>query len=197
MTTEPKHVLEAALLMAGRSLTVEEISDLLPEVDDVLDVLRQLDDDYAERGVAIVRTAAGWTLRTREQSSDLATALVEPPRRLSPAALQTMIVILCYQPVTRSEIERVRGVQISPGVMQQLLEAKYVRPGPRRETPGRPLTWMSTDAFLDAYDLMSADDLPSHRRLAESGVFDLPRLQAAMSDPEATPDGNDPISGIG
>lgn len=183
MTAEPKHVLEAALLMAGRSLSVEEMSELLPDVDDVLDVLRELDDDYADRGVAIVRTASGWTLRTREESSDLATALVDPPRRLSPAALQTMVVILCYQPVTRSEIERVRGVQISPGVMQQLLEAKYVRPGPRRETPGRPLTWMSTDAFLEAYDLMSASDLPSHRRLAENGVFDLPRLQAAMSDP--------------
>jgi len=183
--TEAKYILEAALLSSGRSLSVEEIRQLLPADHDPIDVLRQLDDDYQEHGIMVCKTAGGWTLRTREEASDLASSLVEEPKKLSQAALQTMMVILCYQPVTRSEIERVRGVQISPGVMQQLLEAKFVRPGPRRDTPGRPLTWMSTDTFLEAYDLLSPEDLPSYRRLQEAGVFDLPSIQQPPDDNES------------
>lgn len=176
--------IEAMLFAAGRSLREEELELGLDAGDDLLDVLRELDDDYAGRGVCVVRTANGWGIRTREDSSDIATQLA-PADRITRAALETLAAIACYQPVTRSEIERVRGVQLSPGVMQQLLENGFIRPGPRRDTPGRPLTWTVTEQFLEAYDLMSVADLPAYDRLKAAGVFSLPAANSESSAEDA------------
>lgn len=181
MTTS-KMRLEAMLFASGQSLDENRLSEALDNGQDLLKLLRELDDDYAHRGVRIVRTASGWAVRTREDSSDIATTMLPEQNRLTRAALEALAVIASYQPVTRSEIERVRGVQLSPGVMRQLLDAGYIHPGSRRDTPGRPLTWMTTNAFLEAYDLLKVSDLPSFGRLQEAGVFELPKLQAETED---------------
>lgn len=175
-----KSTIEAALFSAGRTLSEAELQAIVPDGYAIEVVLAALAEDYAERSVAIVRVAGGWALRTRPESSDLATALVKAPPRLTRAGMETLAVIACFQPVTRSEIERVRGVQLSPGVMDQLLAASYVKPGPRRETAGRPLTWMVTEDFLEAYDLGSVEDLMAFRRMREQELLSLPKVKSVI-----------------
>lgn len=189
MAVHPKYVVEAALLGAGRSIGDEELQSFIPELD-LHAVLAELADDYAERGVCLLRTAGGWALRTRPESSDLATLLSSQPTRLTRAAMETLAVIAAFQPVTRGEIERVRGVQLSPGVMDQLLEAGFIRPGQRRETPGRPLTWMTTTEFLEGFDLHTADDLIALRRMREQDLVKLPPLRSLLM-PGAIPEADE------
>lgn len=179
-----KSRIEAMLFAAGRSVPEETLAAALAPDEDLRDILLQLDDDYLERGVGLVRTAGGWGIRTKEESSDVATQVRPDDKRITRAALETLATIACYQPVTRSEIERIRGVQLSPGVMQQLLEAEFIRPGTRRDTPGRPLTWTVTEEFLESFDLMKVSDLPAYSRLKEAGVFELPRAASAGDDGE-------------
>lgn len=175
-----KLIVEAALFSAGRTLSEQELQAVLPAGVVLANVLLELARDHADRGVSIVKVSGGWALRTRPESSDLATMLAEGPARLTRAALETMAVIACFQPVTRTEIERVRGVQLSPGVMDQLLAAGYVRPGPRRETVGRPLTWMATEEFLEVYDLNAVEDLATFRRMREQNLLTLPNLKSLI-----------------
>lgn len=181
MTLAPtKYVVEAALFSAGRSVSEHELRAVLP-ADVVLEhVLSALNDDYAERGITIVKVATGWALRTKPDSSDLATVIAKDPPRLTRAAMETLSVVACFQPVTRSEIERVRGVQLSPGVMDQLLAASFVRPGPRRETAGRPLTWMVTEQFLEVFDLHAVEDLVGFRRMREQNLLTLPNVKSLI-----------------
>jgi len=175
--SEAVRLLEAALFVAGRSMTEEELAAVLPPGHDLKAELAALEAGLSDRGVGLVRTAVGWALRTRPEASDLATAVVGESRRLTRAAAETLAVCACFGAVTRSEIERVRGVQISPGVVDQLLQAGFIRPGQRRDTPGRPLTWKVTDTFLEHFDLMSVDDLVSLRRMREAGLDVLPPLR--------------------
>lgn len=180
MTVPLKNIVEAALLSVGRSLTEDELASFLPPGVDLLALLTELANDYSDRGVCIVKAAGGWALRTRSEASDLATRLAPDHQKLTRAATETLAVVAAFQPVTRSEIERVRGVQLSPGVIDQLLSAEYIKPGPRRDTPGRPLTWMTTDLFLEAFDLLNPDDIVALRRMKEANLNTLPSLRLPL-----------------
>lgn len=165
-------VLEAALFAAAEPQTPAQLRRHLPEATDIEALLAELADLYANRGVNLVRAGEGWAFRT---AADLAGRLkIERTvtRRLSRAAIETLAVIAYHQPVTRAEIEEIRGVGLSKGTLDALLEAGWVRPRGRRRTPGRPVTWCTTEGFLDHFGLGSLDDLPGVEELKAAGLLD-------------------------
>lgn len=165
-------LLEALLFASAEPLDVASLIERLGKDADVPGLLAELAGHYAPRGVNLVRVAGGWAFRT---ALDLAPRLrqeEEVSRKLSRAAIETLAIIAYHQPVTRAEIEAIRGVATSKGTLDILMENGWVRPGRRRETPGRPLTWISTDHFLDHFGLDSLRDLPSVEDLRAAGLLD-------------------------
>src|SRR3954454_3957144 len=166
-------LLEALLFAAPAPLSEAELAERIGLEADVPGLLQELSANYAERGVNVVRLAGGWTFRT---APDLAPFLVSErlvARKLSRAAVETLAIIGYHQPVTRAEIEAIRGVALARGTLDRLLEAGWVRPAGRRETPGRPLTWVTTPAFLAHFGLDSLKDLPGIDELRAAGLLDI------------------------
>ncbi|HTQ34859.1 MAG TPA: SMC-Scp complex subunit ScpB [Stellaceae bacterium] len=180
-------LLEALLFAAAEPLAEAELGLRLGEDADVPALLRELVAHYAGRGVNLIGVAGGWTFRT---APDLAAALRserEVPRRLSRAAVETLAVIAYHQPVTRAEIEAIRGVALARGTLDRLLEAGWVQPKGRREAPGRPLNWVTTPSFLAHFGLDSLKELPGVDELRQSGLLDIgPAVlgEAAVESPE-------------
>jgi segregation and condensation protein B len=174
--TEPRfeelRLLEALLFAAGEPLDEATLGARLPDSVDVREALERLQADYAERGVNLVRIAGKWAFRTAHDLSWLLSREVVQPRKLSRAALETLAVIAYHQPVTRAEIEDIRGVTMSRGTLDVLLETGWIRPRGRRKTPGRPVTFGTTDAFLGQFGLDAVGDLPGLDELKAAGLFD-------------------------
>lgn len=171
---DPQHLrlLEALLFSSIEPLTERLLKNRLPDGTNVKAVLKKLQGDYADRGIQLVQRGQTWAFRT---SPDLATVLnreVEVPRKLSRAAIETLAIIAYHQPVTRAEIEEIRGVIISRGTIDILLELGWIGPRGRRQVPGRPMTWGTTDAFLDHFGLESTKDLPGVEELKAAGLLD-------------------------
>ena len=139
------------------------------------------------RGIDLVRTAGRWSFRTAPDLAEKLRVDAEVQRKLSRATVETLAIIAYHQPVTRAEIESIRGVATSKGTLDILMEAGWVRPGKRRETPGRPLTWITTDGFLDHFGLESLRDLPNLEDLKASGLLDsrpvLTSIQGGVGGP--------------
>jgi segregation and condensation protein B len=170
---EQARLIEALLFASPEPLSEAELSLRLGEDADVPALLRELAEEYAGRGINLVALAGGWTFRT---ASDLAGALRserQVERRLSRAAVETLAVIAYHQPVTRAEIEAIRGVTIARGTLDRLLEAGWVAPRGRRETPGRPLNWVTTPHFLAHFGLDSLTELPGVEELRASGLLEI------------------------
>jgi len=170
---EQQRLLEALLFAAPEPLSEEELTRRLGEETDVSGLLRELSEAYAGRGVNLVRLAGGWTFRT---APDLAPNLRSEravSRKLSRAAVETLAIVAYHQPVTRAEIEAVRGVALARGTLDRLLEAGWVRPKGRRDSPGRPLTWATTPAFLAHFGLDSLNELPGVDELRAAGLLDI------------------------
>jgi len=166
-------LVEALLFAAAEPLSETELALRLGDGADVPALLRALAEDYTPRGVNLVASAGGWTFRT---APDLAPALKRErsvARRLSRAAVETLAVIAYHQPVTRAEIEAIRGVTIAKGTLDRLLESGWVQPRGRRETPGRPLNWVTTPHFLAHFGLGSLTELPGVEELRASGLLEL------------------------
>jgi segregation and condensation protein B len=175
-------LLEALLFAAPEPLAEEVLSRHLDEQVDVLELLRELADSFAGHGVNLVRLAGGWAFRT---SPDLAAELRierQVARKLSRAAVETLAVIAYHQPVTRAEIEQIRGVAVAKGTIDALMEIGWVRPKGRRAGPGRPLLWVTTQDFLVHFGLDSLSDLPGLDELRGAGLLD---LSPAVLLPEA------------
>ncbi len=139
---------------------------------DVVGALEQLRTDYAGRGVEVVRRGDRWQVQTAADLAHLLRRDRQEPRRLSRAGIETLAIIAYHEPVTRAEIEAIRGVQISRGTLDVLLEAGWIRPAGRREVPGRPLTFATTGAFLMHFGLASRRDLPGIDDLKAAGLLD-------------------------
>jgi segregation and condensation protein B len=170
---EHLRLLEALLFAAAEPLSETELSMRLGEGADVPALLGALSETYAERGVNLVPVGGGWTFRT---APDLASALRgerEVARRLSRAAVETLAVIAYHQPVTRAEIEAIRGVGLARGTLDRLLESGWVQPKGRREAPGRPLNWVTTPHFLTHFGLNSLNELPGVEELRQAGLLDI------------------------
>lgn len=176
-------LLEALLFAAIEPIDTQTLRDRMPDDTDVGALLARLARDYAGRGVNLVRVADKWRFQT---APDLEHALIdvkEAPRKLSNAALETLAIIAYHQPVTRAEIEDVRGVAVSKGTIDVLMELKWVRLRGRRRTPGRPVTLGTTDAFLAHFNLETISDLPGREDLKAAGLLD-PRLPKDFEMPE-------------
>ena len=166
-------LVEALLFAAGEPLPEDALARRLGGNTDIAALLRDLAQHYDRRGVNLVRLAGGWTFRT---APDLAPHLrIERPvaRKLSRAAVETLAVIAYHQPVTRAEIEEIRGVALGRGTLDTLMEAGWVRPRGRRMTAGRPLIWVTTKEFLTHFGLDSLGDLPAIDELRAAGLLDL------------------------
>jgi segregation and condensation protein B len=167
-------LVEAILFATSSALTVGMIAERFPadRAKVIPDVLEHLRSQYEGRGVTLVQRDSRWAFRT---SSDLADQLrleKEQPKKFTRSAMETMAVIAYHQPVTRAEIENIRGVQTSPGALDALMEAGWIKPGKRREVPGRPVTWLSTQGFLDHFGLEKLEDLPGMDELKAAGLLD-------------------------
>ena len=173
---------EALLFAGGEPLTAKVLGEKLgPEVD-VGAVLMQLKRDYAGRGVELVEAGGAWRFQSAPDLASLFVETREAPKKLPKAAMETLAVIAYHQPVTRAEIEDIRGVSLSRGSMELLLEIGWIRPRGRRRTPGRPLTFGTTEAFLAHFGLASLDALPGKEDLKALGLLD-PRAAGALEVP--------------
>jgi segregation and condensation protein B len=192
--TETERQVEALLFAAAEPLGVADLTGRLPNGADVETALASLVARYAGRGVNLVRVAGRWRFQTAEDLAFLMTLEREEPRRLSRAAQETLAIIAYHQPVTRADIEQVRGVQASRGTLDALLELGLVRMRGRRRSPGRPITFGTTDTFLEQYGLASLADLPGAADMRALGLLgmDLP-ANFAVPDPNAASDDEDPL----
>ena len=180
-----ERAVEALLFAAAEPLSAAELARRLPERADVGRALAALRARYAGRGIELDCVADRWRFRTAPDLAALMVDVREEPRRLSKAALETLAIIAYHQPVTRAEVESVRGVQLSRGTLDVLLELGLIRMRGRRRTPGRPVTYGTTDAFLEHYGLASLADLPGAADLRAAGLLDMD-LPADFSIPDPT-----------
>jgi len=173
MTTDPQHIrmVEALLFAAAEPLDEASLHARLPEDVDLAAAIEGVMAQYADRGVNVVRVAGRWALRTAPDLKFLLEKEVEVTRRLSRAAVETLAIIAYHQPITRAEIEEVRGVAISKGTIDVLMEEDWVRPKGRRKTPGRPVTYGTTPNFLEHFGLEELADLPGIEELKAAGLL--------------------------
>lgn len=170
--TQGLRLLEALLFASAEPLPEALLAARLGEGINAAALLAELRRQYHGRGVNLVRVGGGWAFRTAEDLAPLLRREEEVGRKLSRAAVETLAIIAYHQPVTRGEIEQIRGVATSKGTLDILLELGWIRPGKRRETPGRPLTWVTTEGFLDHFGLDGLRDLPGLEDLRAAGLLD-------------------------
>ena len=176
-------MVEALLFASAEPLSAAEIAGRLPEGTDISGLLRDLQAIYAERGVNLTQVAGKWMFRTAGDLSFLLSREAVEQKKLSRAALETLSIIAYHQPVTRADIEEIRGVATSKGTLDVLMETGWIRMRGRRRTPGRPVTYGVTEAFLTHFGLDSVADLPGAEELKAAGLLDS-RIPANFSIPE-------------
>ncbi len=165
-------MLEALLFAAVEPLDEATLAERLPKSVDVQELITELQESYASRGVNLVKRANCWMFQTAPDLAFLLQREVEQERRLSRAGQETLAIVAYHQPVTRAEIEEIRGVSVSKGTLDVLMETSWVRPVGRRQTPGRPVTYGVTDEFLVHFGLESVKDLPGVEELKAAGLLD-------------------------
>lgn len=165
-------LLEAMLFASAEPVAASALASRMPEGADVPALLEELAALYANRGVNLVQRESRWAFRTAPDLAPRMQIETEVQRKFSRAAVETLAIIAYHQPVTRGEIEEIRGVALSRGTLDALLEAGWIRPKGRRRTPGRPVTWVTTDAFLDHFGLESRDALPGIEELKAAGLLE-------------------------
>ena len=169
---EQERMVEALLFASAEPLTSAQMGARMPRGCDPAEAVQRLRQRYVGRGVELVRVGQAWALRTAPDLGFLMHREVVETRKLSRAALETLAIIAYHQPATRAEIEEIRGVAVSRGTVDQLLELGWIRFGRRRMTPGRPVTYVVTEAFLDHFGLESTRDLPGLAELRAAGLLD-------------------------
>jgi segregation and condensation protein B len=184
---EELRLLEAMLFASAQPLDEKELAARLPQGVDVRAALERLQEDYALRGVNLVRVGGKWTFRTAGDLSWLLSKETVETRKLSRAAIETLAIIAYHQPVTRAEIEEIRGVSTSKGSVDVLLQTGWIRPRGRRKAPGRPVTYGTNEAFLSHFGLDALGDLPGLDELKGSGLLE-GRLPSGFSVPVPSDD---------
>ena len=169
---EQERMLEAILFSVSEPISKQQIEKRMPIGSDVSETLLSLKDRYSSRGVNLVRIGDGYALRTAPGLGFLMQKESVETRKLSKAAIETLAIIAYHQPVTRSEIEEIRGVSVSSGTIDILLELEWIKLGRRRQSPGRPVTFVVTQLFLDHFGMESAKDLPGIKELRDAGLLD-------------------------
>ena len=183
---EQQRMVEAILFASSTPVTVAEFKNRMPQGSDPLFALDELKVQYSSRGVNLVKVGDGWAMRTSADLSFLMRKETIETRKLSRAAVETLAIIAYHQPVTRLEIEEVRGVGVSKGTVDLLLEMDWIKFGRRKMTPGRPVTFVVTQHFLDHFGLESAKDLPGLKELKSAGL-----LESTIPNVNETGEGTD------
>jgi segregation and condensation protein B len=169
---EQERMVEAILFASAEPVTVADLNARMPHGSDAGAALEMLAKRYEGRGVRVVRVGDSWAMRTAPDLGFLMQKETTETRKLSRAAIETLAIVAYHQPVTRAEIEEIRGVGVSRGTVDQLLELEWIRFGRRRMTPGRPVTYVVTQEFLDHFGLESARDLPGLKELRAAGLLE-------------------------
>ena len=181
---EQERMVEAILFATAEPVTLADLTARLPHGCDAAEALAHLRRRYEGRGVQVVKVGDAYAFRTAPDLGHLMQKETVETRKLSRAAIETLAIIAYHQPVTRAEIEEIRGVAVSRGTIDQLLEMDWIRFGRRRMTPGRPVTFVVTEGFLDHFGLESARDLPGLKELRQAGLLDNRPLPGSMDKTE-------------
>ena len=181
---EQIRMVEAILFASSAPVTVNELKSRMPQGSDPESALSELKLHYRTRGVNLVKVGDGWAIRTSADLSFLMRKETVETRKLSRAAVETLAIVAYHQPVTRLEIEEIRGVGVSKGTVDLLLEMDWIKFGRRKMTPGRPITFVVTQHFLDHFGLESAKDLPGLRELKSAGLLEstIPNMKDSVAD---------------
>ncbi|MDC0987524.1 SMC-Scp complex subunit ScpB [Alphaproteobacteria bacterium] len=191
-------ILEAMLFASHAPLSEKDLAVLLPEGANIVGMLDELKAQFANRGVHLTPVGTGWAFRTAPDLAAYMEIEKSVVRRLSRAAVETLAIVAYHQPVTRAEIEEIRGVSLSRGTLDILLEAGWIRPRGRRQVPGKPITWGTSDAFLDHFGLQSLSALPGVEELKAAGLLDKrqswsPIMEIEAGDVDAEEIGDDEV----
>ena len=168
---EDEKILEAIIFASKEPVSISDLKKTCPFIEDMGASLKNLTDFYSNRSVNLIKIKNTYAFRTLPYYSNYITQTLEKKVKLSKAAKETLAVIAYHQPVTRTEIEDIRGVSLYKGLMDNLLETKWVNIGPRRDTPGMPVTYATTNDFLDHFGLHTVKDLPNFKELKEAGFL--------------------------
>jgi len=188
---EQERMCEAILFATVEPVSIKEMEARMPHGCDAAEAMVHLRKRYEGRGVRVVKVGDAWAIRTAPDLGFLMQKETVETRKLSRAAIETLAIIAYHQPVTRAEIEEIRGVSVSRGTVDQLLEMEWIRFGRRRVTPGRPVTFVVTQEFLDHFGLESARDLPGLKELRSAGLLENRPPPAAMSQMGEGEEGDD------
>ena len=177
---EAERQVEAILFAAEEPLDLKSIQTRLNVKADVPKILRLLENQYKNRGINLICIANKWSFRTPSNLSKLMNLQKSTQKKLSKAAIETLAIIVYHQPVTRSEIESIRGVSFATGTLEILLELNWVRPAGRKNVPGKPIQYVTTDEFLSHFNLQKLSDLPNVEELTSAGLIDSGNVDTAI-----------------
>jgi segregation and condensation protein B len=178
--SEIEREVEAILFAAAEPLDIESIESKISKKTNVLKVLQKLQQIYSVRGINLVCISKKWSFRTAQNLSKLMSQQKSVEKKLSQAAIETLAIIVYHQPVTRAEIEEIRGVAFGTNTLEILMEQNWVRPHGRKDVPGRPIQYITTDDFLSHFNLQKLSDLPTVDELGSAGLIDSSNIDASI-----------------
>jgi segregation and condensation protein B len=178
--SEIEREVEAILFAAAEPLDIESIESKISKKTNVLKVLQKLQQIYSVRGINLVCISKKWSFRTAQNLSKLMSQQKSVEKKLSQAAIETLAIIVYHQPVTRAEIEEIRGVAFGTNTLEILMEQNWVRPHGRKDVPGRPIQYITTDDFLSHFNLHKLSDLPTVDELGSAGLIDSSNIDASI-----------------
>ncbi len=170
--TQAEKEIEAIIFAAAEPLDIDTIQDKISKKSDVKKILDKLQNEYSDRGINLVCISKKWSFRTSPKLSNLMSQEKTVEKKLSRAAVETLAIIVYHQPVTRAEIEEIRGVAFGTNTLEILMELNWVKPGGRKDIPGRPIQYITTDDFLSHFNLQKLSDLPTVDELGAAGLID-------------------------
>ncbi len=169
--SETSQKIEALIFASSKPISENEIKKRLDLHEDIADVMNNLEQSYQHRGINLKKISKGWIFLTNSEVSEIFHEKREIQKRLSKQAIETLAIIVYHQPITKAEIESIRGVVIGQGIFDQLMELGWIAPGGRKEVPGRPILWETTDDFLLHFGLGNLDNLPGIEEMKNSGLL--------------------------
>ena len=178
--SEIEREVEAILFAAAEPLDIESIESRISKKNNVLKILEKLQQTYSKRGINLICISKKWSFRTAQNLSKLMSQQKSVEKKLSQAAIETLAIIVYHQPVTRAEIEEIRGVAFGTNTLEILMEQNWVRPHGRKDVPGRPIQYVTTDDFLSHFNLRKLSDLPNIDELGSAGLIDSSNIDASI-----------------
>ena len=175
-------ILEAILFASGEPVLEDDLKQKISFKNNLIQYLENIQDSYKNSGINLVKTGNKWSFRTSEDIKNDLTIFKKQKRKLSRAALETLAIIAYQQPITRSEIENIRGVQMGRGSIDHLMEIGWIKPSGRKNIPGKPVLWITTDMFLEHFGINNLTDLPNKNELKASGFLEKRSAIAKITD---------------